>query len=507
MLKTRTGGVGGGRASLRWVAAAMAVVLAAPSWLLAGDYERWYAIEMAGKRAGWMCTLQKTEGDRITTSNTMKFSLGRGQASVSISMDGTFVETADGKPVSLKTVTKMGNMPTTMECTFGPDELAVVVDQAGNKTEMKRPLPEGKWLTPAAAESFVRQRLAASAGEIVYRTISPGGGLDPLSALAPATVTHRDCRKEAVRVMGREVQATRCTTTSSNQPGTESVDYLDEQGIPVRSETTLGELSMVTVAVDRAEALADRPAPELMVSTFVKPNRPIERPRRTSKAVYTLSVPEGKMPALPRTGAQRPEAMGEKSTRVVLDTRSLAPAEEADPAPFLAASATVNSDDAEIKKLAARGAGDAQGKPARAEAMRRFVHEYIRSKDLGVGFATASEVARSREGDCSEHGVLLAAMLRADGIPSRVACGLIYADAFAGSRNIFGYHMWTQALLEVNGKPTWVDLDGTLGDDTPTDATHIALAVSSLGDGEAQNALIALASIIGRLRISVESVE
>ena len=40
--------------------------------------------------------------------------------------------------------------------------------------------------------------------------------------------------------------------------------------------------------------------------------------------------------------------------------------------------------------------------------------------------ATAAEVARSREGDCTEHAVLLAALARARGIPARVAMGLVY---------------------------------------------------------------------------------
>ena len=39
-------------------------------------------------------------------------------------------------------------------------------------------------------------------------------------------------------------------------------------------------------------------------------------------------------------------------------------------------------------------------------------------------------------------------MLRADGIPARVASGLVYADGFLGSRDIFGWHMWTQALID-----------------------------------------------------------
>ena len=78
-------------------------------------------------------------------------------------------------------------------------------------------------------------------------------------------------------------------------------------------------------------------------------------------------------------------------------------------------------------------------------------------------------------------------------------------DEFAGQEGVFGYHMWAQALLEVGGKPTWVDLDATLDDQTPCDATHILLATTDLGETGVNNAMVNLAPLLGRLRISVES--
>src|SRR5262249_13057871 len=151
-------------------------------------------------------------------------------------------------------------------------------------------------------------------------------------------------------------------------------------------------------------------------------------------------------------------------------------------AAYLASTSMLKSDDPRIKALveeATKNAGP--GKPTRAEAMRAFVHRYITTKDLDVGFASASEVARTRHGDCTEHGALLAAMLRADGIPARVVSGLVYVEQEDG-KGIFGYHMWAQALLEKNGNPTWMDLDGTLPIGA-FDATHIALATSALAEG------------------------
>ena len=83
-----------------------------------------------------------------------------------------------------------------------------------------------------------------------------------------------------------------------------------------------------------------------------------------------------------------------------------------------------------------------------AEKLCRFVSFYVTRKNFSVGFASASEVARKREGDCTEHGILLAALGRAMGIPSRVVSGLVYVDEFKGVEKAMVYHMWTQFFLE-----------------------------------------------------------
>jgi hypothetical protein len=132
------------------------------------------------------------------------------------------------------------------------------------------------------------------------------------------------------------------------------------------------------------------------------------------------------------------------------------------------------------------------------------VYSYIDEKSLDVGFATASEVARTQQGDCTEHAVLLAAILRARGIPSRVVSGLIYVDEFVGERGIFGFHMWTQALLpDEQGVERWVDLDATLPSND-FDAAHIGVAVSTLGGADRVNTMAAVAPLLGTLTIEVD---
>jgi hypothetical protein len=131
-----------------------------------------------------------------------------------------------------------------------------------------------------------------------------------------------------------------------------------------------------------------------------------------------------------------------------------------------------------------------------ARLLEHGVYQHIRKKNLGVAFATAAEVCRSREGDCTEHAVLLAALARARGIPSRVAIGVLYLGG------IFGGHAWTEVWIDDG----WYALDGTLGLGS-VDAAHLRLASSSLaGLGMGPEMLGALAGL-GNLTIEVVETE
>ena len=168
---------------------------------------------------------------------------------------------------------------------------------------------------------------------------------------------------------------------------------------------------------------------------------------------------------------------------------------------YLEASPILNHEDAAVRRLLSPIYVDCGPRPPgyRADQLRRIAHEHIESKDLSVGFATASDVARTRQGDCTEHAVLLAALFRGAGIPSRCVTGLVYADQFAGHEGVFGFHMWTQAWVVEQ----WVDYDATLPDGVRFDATHIALSVSDLNDGLAGSDMAAMVPLLGNLEIEV----
>ncbi len=497
----------------RWCAGLVAVLLLCPTAVrgapgLAGqasDADLWYLVTLQGQHAGWMhvrTTRQRAETaageERITTEMEWVLTVSRAGTSVASRKQGRFVETADGRPISMWSMQDLGKAPSESLCEFGPEGLTVRTTESGRTTTTTRPLPEGEWKTPHQAAEFLTARLRGGAESITLTAI------DVLGEAAPVTVTRELLdRDELIEVRGKKVRTTRWKVVQANLASLAATEYFDPQGVLVRSEVDLGGMVIVTLLADEASAKRVGVGPEMMLSTFVEPSRPIARPARLRRAVFDLSVAEGAMPDLPSTGAQSVEAIdGGARQRLTVDL-ARRQREQAEDAPqCLGASDLINTTDARVVELAGRAVRGLRDDPMkRAEAIRSYVHRYIRRKSLGVGLASAAEVARSPEGDCTEHAVLTAAMLRAQKIPARVATGLVLVEEIAGRKSIFGYHMWTQALIDG----CWVDFDAT--QPHRFDATHIALSVSPLDDGALLSEITSILPLMGRLRIEVVELE
>jgi transglutaminase-like putative cysteine protease len=171
-----------------------------------------------------------------------------------------------------------------------------------------------------------------------------------------------------------------------------------------------------------------------------------------------------------------------------------------DMAEFLNTNVYLDSSDPLIVDLAEKAKGKKKEIAEIAKSLTTFVHGYVASKNFSVGFASASEVARSREGDCTEHSILLAAMGRAIGIPSRVATGLVYAKRFQGQRDILVYHMWTQFF--VDGR--WINYDSALGYEA-CPADRILFAVSSLNGEDLIESMLPVMEFIQNLKVRLKS--
>ena len=120
----------------------------------------------------------------------------------------------------------------------------------------------------------------------------------------------------------------------------------------------------------------------------------------------------------------------------------------------------------------------------KASKIMDWIYTHIEKRPV-LSVPNALETLNHRMGDCNEHAVLFAAMLRTAGIPVQIETGLLY------SKGRFYYHAWNSLYL---GK--WITADALMGQ-MPTDVTHICIL---RGDIEQQVDLI---GIIGKIELEI----
>jgi transglutaminase-like putative cysteine protease len=152
--------------------------------------------------------------------------------------------------------------------------------------------------------------------------------------------------------------------------------------------------------------------------------------------------------------------------------------------PFLAPEMNIQSDDEEVRKKVREICGNDREPAAVARKLLDWVFRNVEKRPV-LSVPSALEVLRTKVGDCNEHATLLAAFLRAAGIPARLCIGLAY------SRDRFYYHAWTEAYLGE-----WITLDATLNQ-MPVDPGHVKLVEGNL---EKQ---VVIAGLVGEIRVKV----
>jgi len=141
---------------------------------------------------------------------------------------------------------------------------------------------------------------------------------------------------------------------------------------------------------------------------------------------------------------------------------------------YLADSPLLGLNDPSIDGLLARlGAGKGATRWELACLVNTFVFNHIRDKGLEVGFASAFDVAKNPSGDCTEHAVLMVALLRRLGVPARAALG--WAGLEVGGEASLGLHSWVEAKIGNR----WIPFDPTF-DQCPAGAFRVASSNSDL---------------------------
>jgi hypothetical protein len=131
----------------------------------------------------------------------------------------------------------------------------------------------------------------------------------------------------------------------------------------------------------------------------------------------------------------------------------------------------VPSREARFIKLAKTIIGGETDVATAAKRIQDYVYQKMQPDASIAVLRNANEVLDSGRGVCRDYAILTATLMRAAGIPARLATGLVSWDGD------FYYHAWVSIY---DGK-SWVGVDSTTGD-AQISAAHVELAVGSVSD-------------------------
>ncbi|HND51494.1 MAG TPA: transglutaminase-like domain-containing protein [Pirellulaceae bacterium] len=314
---------------------------------------------------------------------------------------------------------------------------------------------------------------------------------------------------ESLRVLGESRQLLKIRRTDRlGERKVDSTVWMDENGEVLKTFMPLPPPGFSTVRTTEGQAVAESASAafDLGRASVVQLNAPIPNSHGTQLVVYEAKAKSGVLEGLfPSDEVQ--QVMGRNPAAVMITVHAIRPdTPRAAPGVIRAApgpassnpSRLVQSDDPAVVELAQSVAPDETDPAKLAFALEKHVKATITEKNFSQALTSAAEVAKSREGDCTEHAVLLAALCRARKLPCDVVVGLVYAESLGG----FGFHMWNEAWVGDR----WVPLDATLGRGG-IGAAHIKLATSPLAGDDSWNAFLPVFQVLGRLELRVAKVE
>ena len=568
-----------------------AATKAAPSiepFMPPADADEWYTVTIANVSVGYMHTTVATTDDHAQTMEVMDVQVSRGTDTSRMAFETVFTELPlklEGPPeVVVKGATLSGGVTTMaydqrfansvvkMNASF-TDSGVKLTSNNGEKDHISElPMPEEDWLGRMRARLEFARRCRAGETEIVVQTMRP--------ELGPRVVNLSSTLVDITKVWDGTayVDASMWSVQISDVPVNMSEAYpmegplrcyrMLQMALDMPFGYLLASLDTQEAALQAAEDDPNRVLPELVYTMFVPLSAPIPDVYEARKVELHVRVKGNKGSnsfSLPSAGFQKVVKVDGKDTElhVTLDLQAPARAskEDQNDPEYLQPSAMVDSSDEVVIELSHQVDAELikQGHKLSAKklapatqlelvyALRDLTHSHISSKHLSTAYASASETARTGSGDCTEHAVLLAALVKARGLPARVCHGLVYVEqggsAISGREadmvdddsdelgekvvkaNVdasgaatdeaaaaaaaaaaahesgltgqFGWHMWSQAM--VNGR--WIDLDATLH--VPYSVGHVLVGTSSMSDKEAHNNHMQMAALIGNLEIDL----
>jgi hypothetical protein len=372
---------------------------------------------------------------------------------------------ANGKPLRMTFKMDSGGRTQNVVADFKGSTVSVNLNNNGQKTTRTLKMPPGQVVDDPVALMLSGAMKPGSSKSFYV--------LDPM-ALKFLKNEVKLVGKTKTSVKGKSYDATLIEVDDTR---TVTKVFTSAKGDLIKIEALMGiEMLPVSKAIAMAPPGKYAPSVDLAFATSLKTDKAISDPAGLSG--LTVKVTAKNLKKIPSGDFQTASQTGDFWTIVVhppqlgaaqSETINAAAQQKPD---WVKPGLHIPSDAPQFKQLAQQIVGDRKDVKSAALAIQHWVNTEMKP-NAGIGvLRDATEIVKTKEGVCRDYAILTVTLLRAAGIPARLASGIVNWDG------AFYYHAWAEA---------W---DGSrwLGIDSTTDREQISAAHVKLGEGNVEDA-------------------
>lgn len=465
--------------------------------------ETWFVIEFDGSPVGYehMTSRPLSDGlsDGIVCSRRTRLNLKRAGQDLTLEASLSTRQTENGILLEFDLQREDGSgSRTERHGEYLPDHRVFRMSEKANATRRSFDLRVADKVYSPLLDTWLPSLLEQSSRSVTMPVLFPES-----AAVAVISAARKPSRK--IRIQGGgSIDAGRILFYPQLDPARSTTFFTDPQGRVIRQEKQLvgGTLALVRTTSDVALATMTEQSLDLDLQAVIPVDRLLSARNSRQELVLEFVVTKGFLPDIPDATFQKVERTSSMSARITL-TQPTLPRPGPGPAPQVISGPLLSThwmplDNPTLQRAAVIGAVGKSDPGEVCRQLERFVHAEMRHSAFSTAILTADEIIKVRRGDCTEHAVLLATLMRIKGIPARLAAGLVHTNRQFG----FVGHVWVEALIENQ----WIPFDSTVGLER-LGITHVKLTDSEMPDEMTSGVSLFLPvlDLAGRTRVKVIS--
>ena len=384
-------------------------------------YEQCYLSKVKGAKVGYSCESQKEISNKyIITNRYSKQEFKRFGFTVKFTQDLQFVEDNAGNPVSILAKIEGAGQNINLKGEFSsPDKVRISSTVNGVEKSQEIALKK-KVLFPYAISKLFKE----NADKISYSTI------DADTDLRIVNMTAEKVGTESLPKDNLTGEYTKYKVSMDILPNINNFEWYNNQGIVVKEQSSFLDIESIATSKDIIFGKIDDM--DILTQSLIPVEVQIHNPFQLEQVTYKIET-QNLNPNDIFLSDDRQKIIQTTNNKIYLKIKNESPQKFCYPvkakeySEYLKSGPFIIKDSKQVKDIANSLVGQDKDAYKIAKKMEKWVYKNITKKDLSINFANTNEILKLREGDCTEHSILLASLLRAAG------------NSFQGSRRAYLY--------------------------------------------------------------------